>query len=186
MTATDPRPALATAPAAEALAAAYAQDANPEPPPPDDRARAECHRAGRAQLAHLRELLAVLDWSAAHMPEPAPAPELEEEPWEPPPPAVPDYDGSEDEFHYCGEVYAGSKGTLEFRVWLDDMERRFGPVPMDDDCEGGPIECNVSGRKVVGRLATPEFRAWRARQRRRTEDSLDRYLDSAKNGCPSA
>ena len=29
MTATDPRPALATA-----LAAAYAEDANPEPPPP--------------------------------------------------------------------------------------------------------------------------------------------------------
>ena len=63
------------------------------PPPPDDRARAraECHRAGRAQLAHLRKLLAVLDWSAAHMPEPEP----EEEPWEPPPPAKPDYDGSD-------------------------------------------------------------------------------------------
>ena len=77
MTATDPRPALAAAlaarlaPAAEALAAAYAEDMDAGPPPPDDRARAECHRAGRAQLAHLRELLAVLDWSAAHLPEPA-------------------------------------------------------------------------------------------------------------------
>ena len=75
MTATDPRPALAAAlaarlaPAAEALAAAYAEDANPEPPPPDDRARADHHRAGRAQLHHLRQLLAVLDWAGAHLPD---------------------------------------------------------------------------------------------------------------------
>ena len=36
---------------------------------------------------HLRQLLAVLDWAGAHLPEPEPAPveEPEEEPWEPPP-----------------------------------------------------------------------------------------------------
>ena len=81
MTATDPRPALAArlAPAAEALAAAFVEDANPELPAPDDRARAECHRAGRAPLAHLRQLLALLDWSAAHMPEPEPAGEPPDE-----------------------------------------------------------------------------------------------------------
>ena len=62
------------APAVEALATAYAADADPEPPPPDDRARAECHRAARAQLDHLHKLLAVLDWAGAHLPEPAPQP----------------------------------------------------------------------------------------------------------------
>ena len=76
MTATDPRPALAAAlaarlaPAAEALAAAYAEDASLELPPPDERARADHHRAGCAQLAHLRQLLAVLDWAGAQLPEP--------------------------------------------------------------------------------------------------------------------
>ncbi|MCY3755387.1 MAG: hypothetical protein OXG99_15035, partial [Alphaproteobacteria bacterium] len=63
MTATDPRPQLAAklaaglAPAAEALALAYAEDMGAGPPPPDDRALAERHRAGRAQLSHLRQLL---------------------------------------------------------------------------------------------------------------------------------
>ena len=129
MTATDPRPRLA--PAAEALAAAYAQDMGAQQPPPDDRARAECHRTGRARLAHLRELLAVLDWSAAHMPGPEPAPEPEEEPWEPPPLAVSDHDGGEDEFHYCGEAWVGSQETPGFEAWLEDPERRVGPVPLD-------------------------------------------------------
>ena len=142
-----------------------------------------CHRAGRAQLAHLRELLAVLDWSAAHLPEPEPEPE--EEPWEPPPPAKPDYDGSEDEFHYCGEAYVGSQETPEFEAWLEDMERRVGPVPLDESRDDSLLECNVSGRKFVGRLMTPEFRAWRERQRRRTEDSLARYLESAGSGAPT-
>ena len=188
MTATDPRPALAAmlaarlAPAAEALAAAYVEDANPEPPPPDDRARAECHRAGRAQLAHLRQLLALLDWSAAHLPEPAPEPEPEEEPWEPPPKAVPDYDGSEDEFHYGGEAYVGSQKTPEFRAWLEDLERRLGPVPLDKSRPGCLIECNVSGRKFVGRLMTPEFRAWDERQSRRTEASIARCLNAGSAG----
>ena len=189
MTATDPRPALAAAlaarlaPAAEALAAAYAEDMDAGPPPPDDRARAECHRAGRAQLAHLRELLAVLDWSAAHMPEPEPEPE--EEPWEPPPPAKPDYDGSEDEFHYRGEAYVGSQETPEFEAWLEDLERRVGPVPLDESRDDSLLECNVSGRKFVGNLMTPEFRAWRERQRRRTEASLARCLESAGSGAPT-
>ena len=182
MTATDPRPRLAAAlaarlaPAAEALAAAYVEDANPEPPPPDDRARAEYHRAGRARLDHLRQLLAVLDWSAAHLPEPEPAPCEEpldalDEPVAEPPVAESDYDGGEDEFHYRGEVYAGSQDTPEFRAWLEDMERRFGPVPLDEGRDDSLLECNVSGRKFVGRLMTPEFRAWRERQRRRTEES---------------
>ncbi len=86
MTATDPRPDLAAtlaaglAPAAETLAAAYAEDLNAGPPPEDDRALAERHRAGRARLSHLRQLLAVLDWAAAHLPEPEPEPE--EEMWD--------------------------------------------------------------------------------------------------------
>jgi len=77
-----------------------------------------CRRAERAQLAHLRQLLAPLDWSAAHMPEPEP------EPWESPPPAVPDYDGSEDEFHYCGEAWVGSQNTPEFGAWHERQNRR--------------------------------------------------------------
>ena len=122
------------------------------------------------------------DWSAAYLPEPAPEPE--EEPWEPPPPAEWDYDGSEDEFHYCGEVYAGSQETPEFEAWLEDLERRFGPVPLDESRDDSLLECNVSGRKFVGRLMTPEFRAWRERQRRRTEEALARYLDSAGSVGP--
>ena len=176
MTATDPRPALAAmlaarlAPAAEALAAAYVEDANPEPPPPDDRARAECHRAGRAQLAHLRQLLALLDWSAAHLPEPAPAPEPEEEPWEPPPAIETDYDGSEDEFHYRSEVYVGSQETPEFEAWYAEQERRFGPlVPDGADYDGSEDEADYGDRKYVGKLNTPEYRAWCQRQERREE-----------------
>ena len=192
MTATDPRPALAAmlaeklAPAVEALATAYVEDAGPEPPPPDDRAIAERHRAARAQLDHLHKLLALLDWAGAHMPEPEPAPveEPEEEPWEPPPAVKPDYDGSEDEFHYGGEAYVGSQETPEFRAWLEDMERRFGPVPIDDGRPGSLNECSVSGRTFIGKLTTPEFRAWRERQHRRTEESLARYLDRAGSAGP--
>ena len=193
MTATDPRPALAAAlaarlaPAAEALAAAYAEDLNPEPAPPDERARADYHRAARAQLAHLRQLFAVLDWAGAHLPEPepeqepAPEPEPVEDPWEPPPPAEPDYDGSEDEFHYGGESYVGSQDTPEFRAWLEDLERRRGPLPLDDSRPGCLIECIVGERKFTGRLMTPEFRAWRERQHRRTEASIARCLDRVRN-----
>ena len=180
MTATDPRPALAAmllerlAPAAEALAAAYAQDVNPEPPPPDDRARADYHRAGRAQLAHLHKLLAVLDWSARHLPEPEPASpdEAPHEAWDAEPvaePVQPDYDGSEDEFHYGGEAYVGSQETPEFRAWLEDLERRLGPVPLDQNLPDCLIHFTVNSRVFVGRLMTPEFRAWRERQRRRME-----------------
>ncbi len=184
MTATDPRPALAAAlaaklaPAAEALAAAYAEDLNPEPPPPDDRARAECHRAARAQLDHLHKLLALLDWAGAHLPEP-PAPEPEEEPWEPPPPEEDDYDGSEDEFHYGGEAYVGSQETPEFRAWLEDLERRLGPVPLDQSHPDCLNRCTVNERIFVGRLMTPEFRAWDERQHRRAEASIDSLIDSA-------
>ena len=97
-----------------------------------------------------------------------------------PPPAVkPDYDGSEDEFHYGGEAYVGSQETPEFRAWLEDMERRFGPVPIDDGRPGSLNECSVSGRTFIGKLMTPEFRAWRERQHRRTEESLARCLDRA-------
>ena len=154
---------------------------NPEPPPPDDRARADRHRAGRAQLAHLRQLLAVLDWAGAHLPEPEPAPEPEpvEEPWEPPPPILSDYDGSEDEFHYGGESYVGSQETPEFRAWLEDLERRLGPVPLDDSLPDHLIDCTVGVRKFTGRLMTPEYRAWRERQHRRTEASIARCLDRA-------
>ena len=193
MTATDPRPQLAAklaaglAPAAEALALAYAEDINAGPPPPDDRALAERHRAGRAQLSHLRQLLGVLDWAATHLPEPEPAEEPAYEPNQPrdePRPYVSDYDGSEDEFHYGGEVYVGSQETPEFRAWLADKERRFGPVPMDEGGEGGLIDCHVSGRKFVGKLPSPEYTAWRQRQHRRTEESIARCLDRAGNASP--
>ena len=109
MTATDPRPELAAmllerlAPAAEALAAACAQDIDAGPPPRDDRDRAEYHRAGRARLAHLRQLLAVLDWSAGHLPEPEP---------------------EEEEYEYLGEVWTGSRQTPEFHAWFERLNRR--------------------------------------------------------------
>ena len=171
MTATDPRPQLAAmlaerlAPAVEALATAYAEDAGPEPPE-EDRALAERHRAGRAQLSHLRQLLAVLDWAGAHLPEPQP----EEEPWEPPPPVESDYDGSEDEFHYRSEVYVGSQETPEFEAWYAEQERRFGPlVPDEDDYDGSRDVEYYGDRKYVGKSGTPEHRAWLERQDRREE-----------------
>ena len=194
MTATDPRPALAAAlaarlaPAAEALAAAYAEDASLELPPPDERARADHHRAGCAQLAHLRQLLAVLDWAGAQLPEPEPASsddapdeawDAPDEPVAEPPPAEPDYDGSEDEFHYGGEAYVGSQKTPEFKAWLEDLERRLGPVPLDQSRPDCLIDCTVGDRTFTGRLTTPEFRAWRERQHRRTEASIARCLDRA-------
>ncbi len=109
MTATDPRPRLAAAllerlaPAAEALAAACAGDMNAGPPPEDDRARADYHRAARAGLAHLRQLLAVIDWSAGHLPEPEPEPE---------------------EVHYLGAVWTGRQDTPGFYAWVEQQDRR--------------------------------------------------------------
>ena len=129
MTATDPRPQLAAmaaglAPAAEALALAYAEDMSAGPPPPDDRAIAEHHRAGRAQLAHLRQLLAVLDWAGKHLPEPEPEPEQE--------PA----DEFDNPFGEPGPVESGHDGNEErpgFREWSEDIERRFGSLAPDMD-----------------------------------------------------
>ena len=173
MTATDPRPALAAAlaarlaPAAEALAAAYARDANPEPPPPDDRTRAECHRAGRAQLAHLRELLAVLDWSAAHMPEPEPEPAEEpsdafDEPPEPPV-AESDYDGSEDEFHYRGEVYAAARTRPIRGAGRHGAPVRAGPdgrgsrrQPDRMQCQRAEIRRQTGDARIQGMARTAE------------------------------
>lgn len=73
---TDLRPELAAnlamrlAPAADALSASYLEDyASSGPAPEDDhRAHAAFHQTGRAMLAHLRQLLAVLDWSARLQP----------------------------------------------------------------------------------------------------------------------
>ena len=79
----DPRPALAVelaarlAPAADALSESYRADyAEAGPLPEDDRERAAFHRAGRAMLAHLRQLLAVIDWSAVLLPPAPPRPLL--------------------------------------------------------------------------------------------------------------
>ncbi len=111
MTETDPRPRLAAAllerlaPAAEALAAACAGDIDAGPPPEDDRARADYHRAARAGLAHLRQLLAVIDWSARHLPEPEPEPE-------------------QDEVHYLGAVWTGRRDTPGFYAWVKQQDRR--------------------------------------------------------------
>ena len=177
MATTDPRPDLAAmlaarlAPAAEALAAAYAEEVSAAPPPEDDRALAERHRAGRAQLSHLRQLLGVLDWAAAHLPEPDPEPE--EDPREPPPPAVSGYDGSEDEFHYRDEVYVGSQKTPGFRAWYAERERRFGPLVADEDNYDGSEDVYHFGeRRYVGKLTTPEFEAWRDRQMRRDAEDM--------------
>ena len=107
MTETDPCPRLAAmplerlAPAAEALAEACADDINAEPPSADDRARAEYHRAGRARLAHLGQLLARLDRSARHLPEP-----------------------ERDELYYLGAVWTGRQDTPEFYAWVERQDRR--------------------------------------------------------------
>ena len=124
---------------------------------------------------HLRQLLAVLDWAAAHLPEPEPAPV--EEP-------ANEFDNPFDEHDPVESGYDGSDERPGFREWSEDMERRFGPVPMDESGEGNPVECNVGGRKYVGRLPSPEFRAWRERQHRRTEESLARSLDRAGSAGP--
>ena len=183
MTATDPRPALAAmlaerlAPAARALALAYADDMSAGPPPEDDRACAERHRAGRAQLSHLRQLLGVLDWAAARMPEPEPAEGPACRPGEArdePRPYVSDYDGGEDEFHYGGEVYVGSQETPEFRAWLADLERRAGPLPWDSD---RLLSSSIGERLFVGDLDSPEYREWHERQDRRDIEELERWLD---------
>ena len=184
MTANDPRPELAEklaarlTPAAEALAVAYDEDTIAGPPPQDDRAFAEYHRAGRAALTHLRQLLAVLDWAAGHLPPPAPArlDEPSDAPGESaaePGPAGSGYDGSEDEFHYRSETYVGSQETPEFEAWFEEQERRFGPlVPDEDDYDGSEDECNFGDRTYVGKQTTPEFEAWFERQEHRQAESL--------------
>ena len=178
MTVNDPRPELAAmlaarlAPAAEALAEAYVQDMDSGPPPEDRRACADYHRAGRAQLAHLRQLLSLLDWSAERMPEPETAGKPADAPDEPvagPPDPETGYDGSEDEFHYGGEVWKGSIAAPGFGEWLGDLERRVGRIPMKEGEEGRLIECHVGERVFVGPPDTPEFKAWRERQRQREE-----------------
>ena len=178
MTVNDPRPELAAmlaarlAPAAAALAEAYAEDMDAAPPPEDRRACADHHRAGRAQLAHLRQLLALLDWSAERIPEPETAAKPTaacHEPVAGPPDPETGYDGREDEFHYAGEVWKGSIAAPGFREWLGDLERRVGLIPMKEGEEGRLIECHVGGRMFIGPPDTPEFEAWRERQRRREE-----------------
>ena len=178
MTATDPRSDLAAklaaglAPAAEALALAYAEDMSAGPPPPDDRALAERHRAGRAQLSHLRQLLSLLDWAGKHLPEPDPEPEGEpadelDNPSGEPDPVESGYDG--------GEERPG------FREWSEDMERRFGRlVPDMDDYDGSEDEEHYGDRKYVGRSGTPEHGAWVERQDRREEreDALALHFGS--------
>ncbi len=74
----DPRPELAAelterlAPVAARIARRYREDhAEGEQAPPDnDRDRTAFHGAGRAALAHLRQLLAILDWAAGQDVEP--------------------------------------------------------------------------------------------------------------------
>ena len=134
MAATDPRPALAAmlaerlAPAAAALAGACAEDMSAVPPPEDDRAPAERHRAGRAALAHLRQLLGLLDRAAAGMPEPeqvpAGGPANDLDAWTPEPEPGSGYDGSENVYYFGKRQYVGRLTTPEFRDWLARQERR--------------------------------------------------------------
>ena len=114
----------------------------------------------------------MLDWAGAHLSEPESEPE--EEMWEPPPPVESDYDGSEDEFHYGGEVYVGSQETPEFRAWLADVERRAGPLPEDSD---RLLSSTIGERLFVGDLDSPEYREWHERQDRRDIEELERWLD---------
>ena len=167
MTATDPRPELAAmlaarlAPAAEALVDGLCGGHERRARRRRTTARdADHHRAGRAVLAHLRQLLALLDWSAERMPEPEPAGAPADAPDQPvagPPDPETGYDGSEDEFHYAGEVWKGSIAAPGFREWLGDLERRVGLIPMKEGEEGRLIECNVGGRMFIGPPDTPEF-----------------------------
>ncbi len=193
MTAIDPRPELAAmlaeklAPAAAALAEAYAQDMGAAPPPEDDRALADRHRAGRAALSHLRQLLNLLDWAAARMPEPEqvtaeePADDLDD--WVPEPEPETGYDGSEDEYHYFDEVYVGSQQTPEFRAWHAEQERRFGPlVPDEDSYDGSEDYYNFGERQYVGKLTTPAFYDWLARQERREAAELAAREAAAAGG----
>ncbi len=201
MTATDPRPALAAmlaeklAPAAAALAEAYAQDMNAAPPPEDDRALADRHRAGRAALSHLRQILNLLDWAAARMPEPEPAvigePAEDLDDWVPEPEPETGYDGSEDEYHYFDEVYVGSQQTPEFRAWHAEQERPrigsgagcFGPlVPDEDSYDGSEDYYNFGERQYVGKLTTPAFYDWLARQERREAAELAAREAAAAGG----
>ena len=97
---------------------------------------------------------------------PADAPD---EPVAGPPDPETGYDGSEDEFHYGGEVWKGSIAAPGFGEWLGDLERRVGRIPMEEGEEGRLIECHVGERVFVGPPDTPEFEAWRERQRQREE-----------------
>ena len=184
MTATDPRPELAAmlaerlAPAARALAEAYAEDICAAPPPEDDRACAERHRAGRAQLiasapAPRRARLGRRTHARTRTRrlEPACGPD---EARDEPRPYVSDYDGGEDEFHYGGEVYVGSQETPEFRAWLADVERRAGPLPWDSD---RLLSSMIGERLFVGDLDSPEYHEWHERQDRRDREELERWLD---------
>ena len=126
--------AAGLAPAAEALAAAYAEDMSSRNRRRRTTARiAERHRAGRAQLAHLRQLLAVLDWAAAHLPEPEPAPveEPEEVPWEPPPAVKPDYDGSETSSTMAARL-CRKPGNARVQGVAGRHGAPLRPVPIDD------------------------------------------------------
>ena len=165
MTATDPRPALAAmlaeklAPAVETLATAYAEDIDAGPPPPDDRALAERHRAGRAQLSHLRQLLAVLDW-AAHRPH-----------------------ARTRTRRRAGMRTARRTPPLclrlpspEFRAWRERRRRRTGASlarSLDRARNAGPDrrktipEFHYGGEVYVGSQETPEFKAWLAEVERR-------------------
>ena len=130
MTATDPRPQLAAmpaarlAPAAEALAEACAEDMGAAPPPAD-------HRAGRAALAHPRQLLALLDWSAERKPGPERAgkPEFRTGPGdlERRVGLIPVKEGEEGrliECHVGGRMFFGLPDTPGFEAWRERQGRR--------------------------------------------------------------
>ena len=74
----------------------------------------------------------------------------------------------------AARLYVGSQKTPEFRAWLEDLERRLGPVPLDDSLPGHLIDCTIGDRTFTGRPMTPEYRAWREKQDRRTEASSAR------------
>ena len=200
MTATDPRPQLAAmlaeklAPAVETLAAAYAEDIDAGPPPPDDRALAERHRAGRAQLAHLRQLLACSTGPPPACPNPPKS--RHANPKNPatnratnPAPMSPTMTAARTSSTMA--AYVGSQETPEFKAWLAEVERRAGPLPKDPDHPDRPVSCTFDERQFIGDLNSPEYREWRDRHQRRVTEELERLLngdddDDDADGAPQA
>ena len=176
MTATDPRPRLAAAlaarlaPAAESLAAAYEDNIAAGPPPQEDRALAEHHRAGRAALAHLRQLLAPARLGRrppARTAARAPAAKPRTTPTRRPR-RSPAMTAARTSSTIAARPMPAARTRRSSGPGWPNRQRRFGPLVADeDDYDGSEDEYNFGERRYVGKLTTPEFASWLERQERR-------------------